>query len=108
VDYVRMLRDHLTIASMGGSVDMSVIEHVDGPDHADEMLDGTLRICARVAQRGAAVHDPGLLGSALVRQLGLVPKRRATMPPPRRQSDEARQDFEARLVAARRLLRGSE
>jgi uncharacterized cofD-like protein len=102
-DYVRMMRDHLTIASVGGDVEFSVLVHAAGPDEVGLLSDGTLCMSACLALVGERVHDPSLLSRALVRHLGLPPRvRPRSIPPP--SSEVGARAFQARLDAARKRL----
>jgi uncharacterized cofD-like protein len=104
-DYVRLLRDHLTIASIGGDVELSVLMHGDQSDEVSVLPDGTPCMVARVALPGEKVHDPVLLSGALVRLLGLPPRvQPGSIPPP--SSDAGVKAFQERLTAARKRLRG--
>jgi uncharacterized cofD-like protein len=63
--YVRILRDHLTIASLGGEASIEVlVHHATGIEHW-ELGDGTSVTGAPVAQPDARVHDPELVAAAL-------------------------------------------
>jgi uncharacterized cofD-like protein len=104
-DYVRMLRDHLTIASVGGNAEIAVLEHVDGVDAKRTLLDGTPCMCARIAVPGGEVHDPALLSAAIARHLGLRRRPAESVRPP--SSEDRSAAFEARLESARKLLGGS-
>jgi uncharacterized cofD-like protein len=98
VDYARILRDHLLIASMGGSMDLSVLHHVDGPDQTSTLADGTTAYGARVALPGSSSHDPDLLAGALCRRFGWEP--RASSPPAPPSHDSRAASFEQYLKAA--------
>jgi hypothetical protein len=63
--YVRILRDHLTIASLGGERRLDVLVNRPGPCERWELADGTRAFGDPLAQPGAKVHDPGLLAEAL-------------------------------------------
>lgn len=103
--YVRMMRDHLTIASVGGDAELSVLVHVDGPDAEGVLSDGTLFMASPVALPGKLVHDPALLSEALVRHLGLVPRAMpGTIPPPPSSRFRRSEAFQVRLDAARKML----
>lgn len=104
-DYVRMLRDHLTIASVGGFAKLAVIEHVPGSDSKRTLADGTPCMGAHVAGPGGEVHDSALLASAISRHLGLQQRVEGSVRPA--PSGAGTAAFEERLDAARKLLRSS-
>jgi uncharacterized cofD-like protein len=68
--YVRILRDHLTINSLGGERRLEVLVHRPGSCDCYELADGTRVRAAPIAQPGANAHDPGLLAEALGRHFG--------------------------------------
>lgn len=105
-DYVRMVRDHLTIASVGGEAVITVLRHVEGPDARGVLADGTTFFASRVAKTGNDVHEPALLTDALSRHFGLEPRvKPGTLPPPASRFTRAAA-FEARLQAARKRIDG--
>ncbi len=73
-DYVRILRDHLSIASLGGVVDLAVLRHVSHSNEQSFLADGTSAYGSPVALEGASSHDPELLSDALRLWLGWVPR----------------------------------
>ena len=103
-DYVRMLRDHLTIASVGGDAELSVLTHAEGFEELGVLRDGTPYYAAAVAQPGEQVHEPTLLAAALARHVGLVMREPGgTLPPPTSRFARSAA-FQARLDAARKRL----
>jgi uncharacterized cofD-like protein len=96
--YVRILRDHLTINSLGGEPRLEVLVHRPGSCDRSELADGTRVRGAPIAQPGAKVHDPGLLAEALGRCFGFEPREGpATMTA---QDLNAERLFEQELAAA--------
>ncbi len=100
-DYVRILHDHLTIASVGGETDLTVLVHDDA--EAWDNGDGAIR--ARVARPGARVHDPELLAEAIYRHFGIVPREGPRTLPPPTSRFVRNAAFESRLAAARRRMK---
>ncbi len=99
LDYVRILRDHLLIASIGGWVDLTILHNTPpGPDRISSLADGTPARGAEVAHPGSAVHDPGLLAGALSRRFGWAP--RATEPSVPSSHERRSASFERYLEAA--------
>lgn len=74
LDYARILRDHLLIASVGGAMELEVLHNVTGADVTSTLADGTRAYGAQVARQGAVVHDPELLAGALARTFGWAPR----------------------------------
>lgn len=98
LDYARILRDHLVIASVGGAIDLAVLHHAQGPDTTRTLADGTTAYGACVAYPGSATHDPALLAGALARRFGWPARDRAIEAPPSHDSRSA--SFERYLKAA--------
>ncbi len=102
-DYVRLLRDHLTIRSGEMDFDFAVLRHADSDDFGRHALgDGTVELTARLARSGEARHDPALLARALSHHFQLARRLRPSAPPPADQTSAER--FEAHLARARRRL----
>lgn len=103
-DYVRVLRDHLVIGSLGESVPIEVLRHTDGADERGLLADGTRYLATRLAQPGTRQHDPELLADAFARYLGLEPREgRASFVPPATLEAYERA-FEERLSEGRDLV----
>ncbi|HPK94280.1 MAG TPA: 2-phospho-L-lactate transferase CofD family protein [Polyangiaceae bacterium] len=104
IEYIRLLRDHLTIASIGEEVTFSVLRHHDGDDELGSLPDGTPIMSSRVCYPGQAVHDPILLSRALSRYLGFpAEKAIPSVPPPPNAEDERK--LQEHVEAAKRKLR---
>jgi uncharacterized cofD-like protein len=110
-DAERVLRDHLVIKSGGEVVVLDVLRHLDGPgleEHATRRPDGSLLVCAPLAQPGSRIHDAGLLAGVIARHIlddaaALAsPPSRAIRPP--RDHEGARTELEQRVHAARARL----
>jgi uncharacterized cofD-like protein len=69
-NYVRVLRDHLTIASLGGEPRLEVLVHRPGSCEQWQLADGTPVSGAPIAQPGSKVHDPSLLAQTLCNCFG--------------------------------------
>lgn len=79
IDYARMVRDHITIASIGGAAELQVLAHRDGPPCSFRLADGTMAYAARLALPGSRVHAPRLTAAALRQRFGF--SKRPHMPP---------------------------
>jgi uncharacterized cofD-like protein len=75
--YARILRDHLTIASLGGEVHMEVLAHDPSGFSESSLEDGTRVHAAPVALAEMREHHPDLLAAALSHYFGF--ERRATV-----------------------------
>lgn len=105
LEHTRMLRDHLTIASGGDAVAMTVLRHVDGEPGVGTLDDGTPVVFAKLARPGSAVHDPDLVAAALAHHFAL-PLACSGNPSVRAPSTSRNDAFEARVADARRRLLG--
>lgn len=68
--YARVLRDHLTIGSLGDVPSIEVLAHGSELGSGASLDDGTPVRFATLAPAGASVHDPGLLAEALCQWFG--------------------------------------
>ncbi len=70
-DYARLVRDHLTIASVGGTVPLSVLCH-ESAERLERLDDGAQVYVSALCADGANKHDAHLVAAALVEHLGLT------------------------------------
>ncbi|MCC7539821.1 MAG: YvcK family protein [Deltaproteobacteria bacterium] len=103
-DYVRVLRDHLTIGSMGESVSLEVLRHGD-TDAEGRLADGTPFLQSPLAEPGTDRHDPALVARALARHLGLVPHDARPSVVPSATLEEYESAFEQSLEEGKSLIR---
>lgn len=103
-DYVRLLADHLVIASGGETADFTVLQH--GADFTEqETASGTLVLSAPLAHPGRdRVHAPELVAQALTHWFGLVPRVARSIPAP--PGPQTVRTFEDRVVRAKQRIRG--
>lgn len=109
-DAERILRDHLVIKSGGEVVSFDVLRHLEAPgeEQTTRRPDGSLLVCAPLAQPGSRIHDPGLLAGVIARHILedaaaiASPPSRAIRPP--RDHEGARAELEQRVHAARARL----
>jgi uncharacterized cofD-like protein len=72
--YVRILRDHLTIGSLGGELHLEVLAN-HAPGFSNWTLeDGTSVYGSELAEPGATVHDPERVARALAHWFGFEPR----------------------------------
>jgi uncharacterized cofD-like protein len=96
--YVRVLRDHLTIGSLGGQLHLEVLAN-HAPGFSNWTLeDGTPVYGSELAAPGSTVHDPDRLARALTHWFRLEPR---TPDGPAEASSVADAVFEQELALAR-------
>jgi uncharacterized cofD-like protein len=72
--YVRVLRDHLTIGSLGGHLHLEVLANRSSGLSSWALEDGTPVYASELAAPDATVHDPDRVARALVHWFGLQPR----------------------------------
>ena len=104
LDYVRLLRDHLIIATRGEHVDFSILRHQDRDDSMGEIVPGTIVYSARLSRSREGVHDPHLLAQALAQLFGFFPREHSSSTSSAPVHAARTMSFEEHLSAARRML----
>lgn len=72
--YVRILRDHLTIASLGGELEFEVLANDASGCSSRTLEEGIPVRCSELAAPGATLHDPNRVARALTHWFGFEPR----------------------------------
>ncbi|MCG8425047.1 MAG: 2-phospho-L-lactate transferase CofD family protein [Proteobacteria bacterium] len=103
-DYVRLVRDHITIYSSGHRVSLAVLVDQPGGHSRSRLADGTPRLASPLAAPGTHIHDPARLALSLTEHLGLIARPNAAVAPDAEHENRSHQHFAASLARARTRL----
>lgn len=101
-DYIRLLEDHLTIGSLGDSVELVAMKHQEGATGGRRLAAGQRLLWAPLAEPQSRTHSPDRLAIALQQHFEL--DRREARSQPFQPSEAASAEFEERLQEGLRLI----
>jgi uncharacterized cofD-like protein len=79
-DYIRVLRDHITIASVGGAKALSVVHHCKEGHSQTSLADGTRVFGSPLCHSDEGIHDPELVADALAHHFNFMVREPAQGP----------------------------